>query len=190
VLVAMAVVRGPRVRLWEAVALLGLAAETVHVARTGSSFLFVAAYPAARAFPIRPPRPRVVTLVAGVLAVLTVAQLVKGPPDPGSRRLAGLAAQAGRPVLADAILGQQVVLAGGRVWVDNPIDAFRRSDQQLYVDWLDGKANGAPAVGHAAFVLVEPTSHAGRRAAHDARLVLVASDKHALLYRVSRAAGS
>ena len=190
VLLAIAVVRGPRVRLWEAVALLGLAAETVHVARTGSSFLFLAAYPAARAWRIRAPRARLVALVAGALAVLSVALLVKGPADPGSRHLAGLAAQSGRPVLADAILGQQVVLAGGRVWVDNPIDAFRRSDQQLYVDWLDGKAAGAPAVDHAAFVLVERTSHAGHRAARDARLVLVASDKHALLYRVSRAAGS
>jgi hypothetical protein len=190
VLVAIAVVRGTRIRLWEAVAMLGLAAETVHVARTGSSFLFLAAYPAARVWRIRAPRPRLVALVAGVLAALSVALLVKGPADPGSQRLAGLAARTGRPVLADAILGQQLVLAGGRVWVDNPIDAFRRSDQQLYVDWLDGKAAGAPAIGHAAFVLVERTSHAGRRAAQDARLVLVASDKHALLFRVSRAAGS
>src|SRR5487761_481528 len=190
VLVAIAVVRGPRVRLWEAVALLGLAAETVHVARTGSSFLFLAAYPAARAWRIRAPRPRLVALAAVVLAVLTVALLVKGPSDPGSQRLAGLAARTGRPVLADAILGQQVVLVGGRVWVDNPIDAFRRSDQQQYIDWLDGKPSGAPAVAHAAFVLVERTSHAGRQVTHDARLVLVASDKHALLYRVSRAAGS
>jgi hypothetical protein len=190
VLVAIAVVRGPRARPWEAVALLGLAAETVHVARTGSSFLFLAAYPAARAWRLRAPRPRLVALVAGVLAVLSVALLVKGPPDPGSQRLTGIAARTGRPVLADAILGQQVVLAGGRVWVDNPIDAFRRSDQELYVDWLDGNASGAPAVGHAAFVLVERTSHAGRRAERDARLVLVASDKDALLYRVSRAAGS
>jgi hypothetical protein len=190
VLVAIAVARGPRVRLWEAVALLGLAAGTAHVARTGSSFLFLAAYPAARVWRIRAPRPRLVALAAGVLAVLSIALLVMGPPDPGSQRLAGLAARTGRPVLADAILGQQVVLAGGRVWVDNPIDAFRRSDQQLYVDWLDGKADGAPAVDHAAFVLVERTSHAGRGAAHDSRLVLVASDTHALLYRVSRAARS
>ena len=95
-------------------------------------------------------------------------------------------------MLADPVLGQQVVLAGGRVWVDNPVDAFRRSDQQLYVDWLAGKASGAPAVRHAASVLVERTSHAGRRAARDSRLVLVASDEHAALYRVkvSRAAGS
>ena len=95
-------------------------------------------------------------------------------------------------MLADPVLGQQVVLAGGRVWVDNPVDAFRRSDQQLYVDWLAGKASGAPAVRRAASVLVERTSHAGRLAARDSRLVLVASDEHAALYRVkvTRAAGS
>jgi hypothetical protein len=187
-LVVAAVARGPRVRLWEGVALVGLAAGTVHVARTGGSFLFLAAYPAARAFPIRAPRPRLVALVALALAVLSVALLVKGPPDPGSQRLAGLAARSGRPVLADAILGQQVALAGGRVWVDNPVDAFSRADQQLYVDWLEGKSTGERAVAHAGVVLVQPRSKAGRRAARDPRLRRIARDAGAVLYRVRTAA--
>lgn len=187
-LLLAAIARRPDVRLWEAVALFGLAAGTAHAARTGTFFLFVAAYPAARGLRLRAPRQTIVTSAAIVLTVIAVILLIKGPSDPGSRRLAAEAARGGKPVLADPILGQQVVLAGGRVWVDNPVDAFRRSDQQVYVDWLYG--NSETAVGHAAFVLVTPTSKAGRRAAHDPRLTRVAADAHAVLYRVSRARGS
>lgn len=190
ILVAVAAAGRARVRLWETVALLGLAAGTVHVARTGTFFLFVAAYPAARALRGRAVRNSVVVSLAIVFGAIALGLLANGPPDPGSRPLARSAAREGRPVLADAVLGQQVVLAGGRVWMDNPVDAFRRADQQLYVDWLAGKKRGDAAVGHAAYVLVERTSHAGRRAARDSRLVRVASDSRAVLYRVSRGAGS
>jgi hypothetical protein len=178
------IARGPDVRLWEAVALLGLAAGTVHAARTGIWFLFVAAYPAARGLRPREPRQTIVTSAAIVLGVLTVVLLTKGPPDPGSHRLAALAARDRVTVLAEPILGQQVALAGGRVWVDNPVDAFRRSDQQVYVDWLYGSSESA--VEHAGLVLVRPTSKAGRRAAKDPRLQRIAADAHAVLYRVSR----
>src|SRR5437868_5968291 len=51
-LVALAI---RRVQRWEAVAILLLAAGTVHVARTGTFLLFVAAYPAARAMRVRAP---------------------------------------------------------------------------------------------------------------------------------------
>ena len=192
VLVLVIVAGRGHIRLWEGIALLGLAAGTAHVARTGTFFLFVAAYPAARALRLQPQRRSVIVSLAVVGAAVSVVLLGKGPADPGSRPLARLAGRDRRPVLADPVLGQQVVLAGGRVWVDNPVDAFRRSDQQLYVDWLAGKASGAPAVRRAASVLVERTSHAGRLAARDSRLVLVASDEHAALYRVkvTRAAGS
>jgi hypothetical protein len=183
VLLAAAFVRGRHIHLWEAVALLGLAAGTVHAARTGAWFLFVAAYPAARGLRLRAPRPRVVAAAAAFLGLVAIVLLAKGPPDPGSHRLAELAARDG-VVLAEPILGQQVSLAGGRVWVDNPVDAFRRADQQLYLDWLDG--NGRQAIVHAKLVLVRPTSKAGKRAAADLRLRRIASDANAVLYRVSR----
>ncbi|MDE3189727.1 MAG: hypothetical protein KGL94_02780 [Acidobacteriota bacterium] len=179
-----AIARRPDVRVWEAVALLGLAAATVHAARTGTFFLFVAAYPAARALRPRPLRSSVVTSAAIVLTVLAVALLVVGPTDPGSSRLAAEAARGQRTVLAEPILGQQVVLAGGRVWIDNPVDAFREPDQRLYVDWLYGSSDAA--VAHAALVLVAPASKAGRRAARDPRLTRIGADAHAVLYRVSR----
>jgi hypothetical protein len=183
-LLLAAAARRPDVRLWEAVALVGLAAGTAHAARTGTFFLFVAAYPAARGVRLRVPRQAFVASAAIVLAVVALSLMIKGPNDPGSRRLAAEAARSGKTVLAEPILGQQVALAGGRVWVDNPVDAFRRSDQQVYVDWLYG--NSEAAVEHASFVLVTPTSKAGRRAANDPRLARVAADAHAVLYRVSR----
>jgi hypothetical protein len=189
VVLIAAIARGrPRVHLWEAVALVGLAAGTVHASRTGAWFLFIAAYPAARGLRLGSPRPRLVAAAAVLLALLAIALLAKGPPDPGSTRLARLAAHDGRTVLADPILGQQVALEGGRIWVDNPVDAFDRSDQDLYLDWLDG--HGRDAVSHAGLVLVIPTSKAGRRAAADPRLRRIAVDANAVLYRVIRGAGS
>jgi len=185
VLVALAV-RGRSIHLWEGIALLGLAAATVHVARTGTWFVFVAAYPAARPLRLRAPRRRLLAVATLVLVAAATALIGKGPADPGSAPLAARAARTDGPVLADAVLGQQVVLAGGRVWVDNPVDAFRRADQQLYVDWLDGKPSGAVAVSHAEYVLVEPSSRAGRRAADDSRLRRLAARTGAVLYRVVR----
>ena len=179
-----AIFRRPNVLPWEAVALFGLGLGVAHAARTGTFFLFVAAYPAARGLGVRAIRPTVVTSAAIVFTALAVALVIKGPSGPGSKKLAMEAARNGKPVLAEPILGQQIALAGGRVWVDNPVDAFRRSDQQLYVDWLYGDSNAA--VAHASLVLVTPTSKAGRRAAHDPRLVRIAADAHAVLYRVSR----
>jgi hypothetical protein len=89
-------------------------------------------------------------------------------------------------VLAEAFLGQQVVLAGGRVWVENPIDAFRRTDQRLYLDWLAARPSGDRAVARARYVLVQAGSKAGRRAARDRRLTVVEKAQHAVLYRVDR----
>jgi hypothetical protein len=82
------------------------------------------------------------------------------------------------------VLGQQVAAFGGRVWVDNPIDAFRAADQRLYVDWFSGKTSGKPAIERAPLVLVRPGSSAGRLAAVDRRLVRVLQDDRAVLYRV------
>jgi hypothetical protein len=184
-LVAIAVAGRSSVRLWELVALLGLAVSTVHVARNGVSLLFLAAYPAARAFHVRSPRPRLMAVAAVLFGVGALASLAHGPVSQGSGVLAAAAARTGAPVLADSFLGQQVVLAGGRVWIENPIDAFRRHDQRLYLDWLAGRPAGDRAVDHARYVLVQPESRAGKRAAGDARLVSVRKTAHAVLYRVT-----
>ncbi len=184
VLVGLAVVAHRRVRLWEAVAMAGLVVATVHVARTGTWLLFVAAYPAVRALSFGAASVRVVRIVAIVFAAAAAVLLVRGPRDPGSAPLARLAARTGQPVLAEAILGEQVAAAGGRVWVGNPIDAFRRSDQRTYLDWVDGKPGGVSALDHARYVLVAPGSTAGRLAARDPRLAAVRATDSAVLYRV------
>ena len=189
-LIAAAVVLGVlawrRVALWEAVALVGLVAATVHVARNGTWLLFLAAYPAARRLRLGELSQRALVGAAVVCGAAAVALLVNGPSDPGSMQIARAAARTGRPVLAQAILGQQVALAGGRVWVSNPIDAFRRSDQRLYLDWLYGRKGGDAALARAAYVLVDPASAAGRRAARDPRLALVKRSPDAALYVVRR----
>jgi hypothetical protein len=95
-----------------------------------------------------------------------------------------MAALSGRPVLATSMLGEQVALAGGHIWVDEPIDAFRPADQALYLDWLFGKPGGGAAVSHAAYVLVKPESPPAKLAARDPRLVRVAATRGAVLYRV------
>ena len=184
-LLGLTVAAGRRgVRLWEAVAIAGLVVGTIEVARNGTWLLFVAAYPAARALRLGTPSGRVLRVAALVFAGAAVVLVARGPADPGSHLLAERAARLGRPVLASAILGQQVQLAGGSAWVDNPIDAFRRADQRLYLRWLDGKPDGASAVAHAGYVLVVRDSAAGRLAAHDPRLSPVATTQKAALYRV------
>jgi hypothetical protein len=172
------------VALWEAVALLGLAAATVHVARNGTWLLLVAAYPAARGLRVRELSRSVLVSTAIVCGGTAVALLAYGPGDPGSSRLAAFAARTGRPVLAQAILGQQVALAGGRVWASNPIDAFRRADQRLYLNWLQGRPGGDAALADVGYVLVDPLSAVGRRAARDPRLRFVRGAPRAALYVV------
>jgi hypothetical protein len=187
-LIAAAVVLGVlawrHVTLWEAVAIVGLVAATVHVGRNGTWLLFVAAYPAARGLRIGELSRRVLVGSGVVCAAGALALLVEGPRDPGSTSLAAAAARTGRPVLAAAILGQQVALAGGRVWVSNPIDAFRRADQRTYLDWLRGGPGGDAALSDSGYVLVVPGTTAGRLAAHDPRLRLLRSASNAALYAV------
>ena len=154
-LLCLMVAAGRRgVRLWEAVAIAGLVVGTIGVARNGTWLLFVAAYPAARGLRLGTPSARVLRIASLVFAGAALALLARSPADPGSHSLATRAARLGGAVLASPVLGQQVQLAGGRVWIDNPIDAFRRPDQRLYLLWIDGKPGGAAAIPHAGHVLV------------------------------------
>jgi hypothetical protein len=156
----------------------------VHVARNGTWLLFAAAYPAARGLRLGELPRRALVGTGVVCSAAAGALLANGPPDPGSTAMAAAAARTGRPVLAQAILGQQVALAGGRVWASNPIDAFRRADQRLYLDWLQGRPGGDAALRDVAYVLVDPRSAVGRRAARDPRLHFVSGTRQAALYVV------
>jgi hypothetical protein len=182
VLVALAVRERPS--LWELVALTALAIMTVRTARSGVWLLFFAGPLAARPLRLRAAmRPWPALVIVGALIVYGLA---RGPVSQGAServlddalRLAG-----GTPILADGIPAEQVALAGGRVWMSNPLDAFDRQDQKLYLDWLDGRPNGARAIDHAPrVVLVSGGSDAGRLVAGRGNLRAVAADDHVILY--------
>jgi hypothetical protein len=176
-----------RPALWELAVLAGLAVLTARSARGGVWLAFFAVTPAALGLGRGAvPRVRLVAPAVVALAGLAALGVVRGPHQPGTgSRLLGraLAAAGGTPILATELVAEQVALAGGRIWLGNPIDAFRRSDQRLYLDWLQGKPAGDAALRHAPrVVLARPRSAAQRRLAHLGALHEVARDAGAVLY--------
>ena len=182
-----------RPKLWELVALAGLALLTLHAARGGMWLALFAVPLAATGFggrvrPERLPRlarPVALALVAVVFIGLAHGPLPSGATEPVLQRTLALAN--GTPVLAEDLLAEQVADAGGRVWVANPIDAFRPADQKVYVEWLRGVPAGDAALAHAPrAVLVRRDSKAEKRLRNDAGFRPVDSDPRAVLYeRVS-----
>src|SRR5436190_2125809 len=106
-----------------------LALATVHASRNGVWLLFWLVAPAARGVmpaALAPPL-RLAAVLAPLAAGLLVVALVRGPGAQGAP--AGMVARVvalahGTPVLATGGLDEQVALAGGRIWIGNPIDAF------------------------------------------------------------------
>jgi len=176
-----------RPRLWELAALAGLAALTFHVARGGVWFAFFACTPAAVGLGrSTPSRARLVLPLVAALLGLAIFGIARGPHETGARHSLlrrALAAAAGTPILATDQLAEQVAMAGGRIWIGNPIDAFRQDDQRLYVEWLQGRPAGDAALAEAPrVVLVRPGSAAQRRLVRPGRLHEVARDAGAVLY--------
>jgi hypothetical protein len=147
-----------RPRLWEAVAIAALAILTVRTARSGVWLLFFAAAPAATGLRLRPSRQLRVGVPALALSVaIALFGLARGPLSGGAGKpLLDLALRQahGTPILAEGVLSEQVALAGGRVWISNPLDAFSHRDQRLYLDWLAGRPTGDAALRQARVVLV------------------------------------
>lgn len=173
-----------RLRSWEWVVCVALAADSIRTARVGLFLLFVLAYPAGRALRLRTPNPVVLASAGCCFAALALGLVVVSRPT-ADTALARRAAATHEVVLADPLLGEWVALYGGRIWVGNPIDAFRKTDQRLYLDWTAGDESGRGAVDHARLVLVLPSSAAGKAAARDPRLERLASSRNAVLYRVT-----
>jgi hypothetical protein len=182
-LVALALRARPA--LWEIVSVCALALVAVRTARSGVWLLVFAAPPAARAIRLTA-RSNAWAVAAAAAAVVVIYGFARGPvsTDASGRlvretiRVAG-----GTPVLADGTLAEQVALAGGRVWMSNPLDAFPRSDQRLYLDWLQGREQGSAAFAHAPrAVFVRRYGLANRLAAVADGLREVSSDAYAILY--------
>jgi hypothetical protein len=114
--------------------------------------------------------------------------LVGGASDALISRAVTLAA--GTPIVADGLLAEQVAAAGGTVWMSNPLDAFPRPDQRLYINWLKGTAAGDGALAHAPrVVLVRSSTPAALRLAQGAStgtLREAARDERAILYLRAR----
>lgn len=185
-LLALAALRS-RPALWELAVLAGLAVLTARNARGGVWFAFFALTPAALGLGRGAvPRARLAAPAVAVFAGLAVFGIVRGPHELGAGRILlgrALAEAGGTPILATDVLGEQVALAGGRIWLGNPIDAFRRRDQRLYLDWAQGEPAGDAALRHASrIVLARPGSPAQRRLAHRGVLREVARDANAVLY--------
>jgi hypothetical protein len=152
--------------LWELVVLLALAAMTVQAARSGVWLLFFLVAPAARSFKARAAWDRVLPPLGAVALIGLVLGLGRGPLPTGASP--GLLARAvalahGTSVLAESLQAEQVALAGGRVWVSNPIDAFSKPAQSRYLDWSAGAASGARALTPRIRVVITARSSAAQR---------------------------
>jgi hypothetical protein len=176
-----------RPSLWEAIALVGLALLTVKTARSGVWLLFLAAAPAGTSLGLKPGREwRLAAPVLAIAVALGLFGLVRGPVstsagtpllDEALRRARGTA------ILAESIPAEQIALGGGRVWMSNPIDAFDRRDQRLYLDWLAGRPAGGAALRHAGrVVLVIRGSAAAKRVARTRNFRPAGRDANAILY--------
>jgi hypothetical protein len=191
VLIAAALALGSLLRRarpagWELVVIVLLAASTIHASRSGIWLLLFLIAPAARA--IRPRRIWSRLLPAfGTVAIATVGlAIVRGPlTSGGSRAIVARAISIahGTPVLAEDIFAEQVALAGGRIWVGNPIDAFSRGDQVTYLDWIQGRPTGTRALNpRVNVVLVTRGSGAQRLMDRAPSFSAVTSDQKTELY--------
>ncbi|MEP6648384.1 MAG: hypothetical protein ABJA74_00510 [Lapillicoccus sp.] len=139
--------------LWEVVAILGLLVGTASSARHSVWLLMACVAPAAvrltRRRQTSADRPPVaVPLVAGVVLLLGCGGLLASRldalnPSGNPELVAAVKTVAdGRVVLADEPVVESLAAEGVRIWMSNPIDAFDRSDQAAYLDFVSGSSTG------------------------------------------------
>jgi hypothetical protein len=176
-------------RRWELVSLALLAVSSVHVARNSIWLLLFVATPAAAGLRVREVSASSRLLISAawiVPIVLLVAGFDRTPPQSvagAPLRAEAVRLAAGAPLLADAEDAEQLALDGRRVWIANPIDAFERHDQRLYVAWLRGRSAGDALLRRHPVVLVALDSPAQKRLAHLRGFREVGRDAAAVLYR-------
>lgn len=177
-----------RPQLWEWAVLAGLAAETIHASRTGIWLLLFLVGPAARS--IKPLRTwRALLVPVGVASLAAIAFAVAGGPALAGASPAlvqrALALARGTPVLAEDAIAEQVALAGGRIWVGNPVDAFSHRDQGIYLDWVQGDPAGRRALNARIRVVLASRGSPAQRLMSDASgYAVVSSDRTTSLYEL------
>ena len=176
--------------LWEVVVTAGLAVAAVRSSRNEVWLALFIAVPAARALsgsrPWRAAVPRgAASALAGLLVLLAIVAFARTPSPAGATpRLLKAAARSagGTPILADGVDAEQLALAGDRILIGNPLDAFSPREQRLYLDWLAGRSSGDAEPSRVRAVLVTAGSAAQRRLARRRGFVEMARDKSAVLY--------
>jgi hypothetical protein len=182
--------RRSRPRVWEVAVMIGLAVLSVRAGRSSVWLLFFLVAPAARS--ISPKRdwrrlrpPATVAALAAVVFAIVRGPAVGSANDPLVSRAVALAR--GTPVLAPDLLAERVALDGARIWLGNPLDAFSKHDQAIYVDWLEGTHHGIAALTPAVrVVLVARGSATERLMSAERDYVAVVGDPSMILYEHTR----
>jgi hypothetical protein len=177
-------------RVWELACIAALAGLTLHAGRNSVWLLCFIAAPAAGGLGKRFLRdfsvsPRTLVLCAWVPAAFLVLGLLQTPQQYGAgKRVRSEAARlaGGRPILADGIDAEQLALDGQPVWIANPLDAFSRQDQRLYLDWLDANPAGDALLRGATAVVVARGSKPEHRLERDRSFRRAAVDARAAIY--------
>jgi hypothetical protein len=150
---------------WELAVIAGLAVLTVDAARSGVWLLFFLVAPAARLTHVKQSWNGLLPVGAAAAIALLVAGVAHVPRAAHSESIVrrAIAAARGTAVLADAELAERVALGGGRIWAGNPLDAFSRRDQGVYLDWIAGAARGRAALTPEIGVVLVPVGSAAQR---------------------------
>ncbi|TWP33713.1 hypothetical protein [Leekyejoonella antrihumi] len=182
--------------LWELVAAAGLIVGTATSARYGIWLLLFVAAPAAvgarraveREKQASGGRDTLVKLVsAGVLTILVAGFVlqVRGQTMFFTTEKVSAAVNqvaVGRVVLAPDPLSESLAVAGARVWISDPIDAFSRRDQVMYINFLDGSPAAHRTLDGVGVVVVSDGTEASAVVAGDKRFHLVRSVEQWRIY--------
>jgi len=177
-------------RVWELACIAAFAGLTLHAGRNSVWLLCFIAAPAAQGLGKRylhdfSVSPRTLVLCAWVPAAFLVLGVLQTPQQYGAgERVRSEAARlaAGKPILADGIDAEQLALDGRRVWIANPLDAFSRRDQRLYLDWLDANPAGDALLREATAVVVARGSKPQQRLDRDRSFRRAGLDARAAIY--------
>ena len=129
-------------------------------------------------------------VVFAVTIVVAAAGLAFGLVRPPTQIGAGselrreaIAAAGGTPILADPYVAEQLALQGATIVIGNPIDAFDRRDQHLYLEWTQGSPTAASELApNARVALVVRGTAAQRQLAHDPAFCQADADRRGILY--------